>query len=131
MRYLLLALLMGILAGCSGGGGVTHRPPKEIIVGQPATLHVAFTVWGSGSGDLAKRYTTIICHYRKTGEAEYHQVPARIITSDQYQMAVDFVIPPQEATKNFDSLEYYFDFLFDGVANREGINTVRIVAPGK
>ena len=129
MRYLPLVFVLMFAGGCAGGGGSVHHPPDHIVAGQPTTLKLSFSVWGSGSGDLAKRYTKILCHYRKSGEGEFQSVPARITSSDQKRMTVEFIVPPQGASPTSASLEYYFDFLFDGHANSRRHEVVPIVAP--
>src|SRR5437868_13812410 len=105
MRYLLVASSLIFTGGCAGGGGSVHNPPDHIVAGQPTTLKLSFSVWGAGSGDLAKRYTKILCHYRKVGEAQFQSVPARIISSDEKRMAVEFVVPPQPLSAPSASVE--------------------------
>jgi hypothetical protein len=129
MRYLLLAFSLIFTVGCAGGGGSVHNPPDHIVAGQPTTLKLSFSVWGAGSGDLAKRYTKILCHYRKSDEAHFQSVSARIVSSDQKRMAVEFVVPPQELSATSASLEYYFDFLFDGHPNSRPHEAVQIIEP--
>src|SRR5215470_20294032 len=83
MRYLTLTLSAILLVGCAGGGGSVHNPPDQIIAGEATKLKLTFSVWGAGSGDLSRRYTEVVCHYRKTGEQQFHDVPALLISSDQ------------------------------------------------
>ena len=113
----------------AGGGGSNHDLLDHIIAGQPTKLNFTFSVWGAGSGDLSKRYTKILMHYRKTGEIEFLSIPVRIISSDQKHMAVEFIIPPQEISDESSLLEFYFDFLFDGVQNTRPHETVPITKP--
>jgi hypothetical protein len=127
MRYLLLVSSLIFAVGCAGGGGSVHNPPDHIVAGQPTTLKLSFSVWGAGSGDLAKRYTKILCHYRKVGEAQFQSVSARIISSDEKRMVVEFVVPPQQLSTPSESLEYYFDCLFDGHANSRPHEIVQII----
>ncbi|MBI5396266.1 MAG: hypothetical protein HZA91_13300 [Verrucomicrobia bacterium] len=128
-RNLLLALALLLATGCAGGGGTVHDPPDHIVAGQPATLELRFSVWGAGFGNLSSRYTKILCHYRKPGETQFQSVSARVISSDHKHMDVEFIIPPQQVSGDSSSLEYYFDFLFDGQPNTQQHKTVRIVRP--
>jgi hypothetical protein len=97
------------------------------MAGQPTVLTLSFSVWGAGSrDDLARRYTQMLCHYRHAGEQHFQSIPATILTSDEKRMVVEFVIPPQQPTSQTDSLEYYFDFLFDGYYGKRPIERVRI-----
>ena len=131
MRILLLTLALSFVVGCgvAGGGGSTHDPLDHIVAGQPTTLRFTFSAWGAGSGDLSKRYTKILMHYRNTGETDFHSISDRIISSDQKHLLVEFVIPPQEISGDSGSLEFYFDFLFDGIQNRTPHETVPITKP--
>jgi len=129
MRYLTLTLSAILLVGCAGGGGSVHNPPDQIIAGEATKLKLTFSVWGAGSGDLSRRYTEVVCHYRKTGEQQFHDVPALLISSDQKHMVAEFVIPPQQTSADSTSLEYYFDFLFDGHPNKRPHEIVQIITP--
>lgn len=130
MRTILLPLALSLMVGCNiaGGGGSNHDLLDHIVAGQPTKLNFTFSVV-AGSGDLSKRYTKILMHYRKTGEIEFHSISDRIISSDQKHMAVEFIIPPQEISGDSSSLEFYFDFLFDGVKNTRPHETVPITRP--
>jgi hypothetical protein len=68
-------------------------------------------------------------HYRKAGETDFHSISDRIISSDQKHMAVEFIITPQEISGDSSSLEFYFDFLFDGHLNTRPHETVSITKP--
>lgn len=129
LRHPLLAFWLIFTVGCAGGGGSVHNPPDHIVAGQPTILTLSFSVWGAGFGDLANRYTKIFCHYRKSNEAQFQSVSARIVSSDRKRMAVEFVVPPQELSATPASLEYYFDFLFDGHPNSRPHETVQIINP--
>ena len=132
MRKILLPLALSLMFGCNiniaGGGGCNHDLLDHIVVGQPRKLNFTFSV-ASGFGDLSKRYTKILMHYRKAGEIEFHSISDHILASDQKHMAVEFIIPPQEISGDSSSLEYYFDFLFDGVKNTTPLETVPITKP--
>ena len=129
MRIILLTLALSLMVGCAGGGGSNHDILDHIVAGQPTTLRFTFSVWGSGWGDLSKRYTKILMHYRKAGETDFHSISDRIISSDQKHMAVEFIITPQEISGDSSSLEFYFDFLFDGHLNTRPHETVSITKP--
>ena len=124
-----IAILSLLTTGCfqPGGGGSAHHPPPQIISGEPTTLKLTFSAWGAGSGNLSKRYTQIRCHYRQSGESQFQTVAAKVISSDDKQMEVQFVIPPQVLFGESSTLEYYFDFLFDGHPNTRGHETVQII----
>jgi hypothetical protein len=132
MRITLLTLSLAIMIGCgASGGGSTLDPIDHVVAGQTTSLRLAFSIWGSGSGsgDLSKRYTKIVMHYRRTGEADFHSISDRIVSSDQKHMVVEFAIPPQEISGDSSSLEFYFDFLFDGILNTRPHETVPITKP--
>lgn len=130
MRTFLSTLALAFMVGCGpGGGGSNHDLIDHVVAGQPTALKFTFSVWGSGSGDLSRRYTKILMHYRKTGETEFHSITDRIISSDQKHMLVEFIIPPQEISGDSSSLEFYFDFLFDGIQNTRPHETVPIKKP--
>jgi hypothetical protein len=132
MRITLLTLSLAFIVGCgASGGGSTLDPIDHVVAGQPTSLRLTFTVWGSGFGseDLSKRYTKIMMHYRKTGESDFHSISDRIISSDRKQMIVEFIIPAQEISTNSSSLEFYIDCLFDGVQNTIPHETVPITKP--
>jgi hypothetical protein len=86
-------LLLMTIEGCgvAGGGGTVHLPPKNVLAGQPTTLTMTFSVWGSGSGDLSKRYTNVTCQYR-IDCGEFKTVSASVNSSDSKTMAVHFVM---------------------------------------
>ena len=129
--FLTIALSLSFVVGCgvAGGGGSTHDLLDHIIAGQPTSLRFTFSTWGAGSGDLALRYTHILMHYRKTGETDFHSLSDRIISSDEKHLTVEFIIPPQEISGAASSLDYYFDFLFDGIQNTRPHETVPITKP--
>ena len=58
----------------------------------------------------------------------FQSIPATIVSYDNKHMLVEFVIPPEQLTSETDSLEYYFDFLFDGYYGKRPIEHVRITA---
>ncbi|HEY4256485.1 MAG TPA: hypothetical protein VGM66_04655 [Candidatus Udaeobacter sp.] len=130
MRLVIAIPVLILLTGCAGGGGSDHHPPDRIVGGQPTVLTLSFSVWGNGtSWDLARRYTQILCHYRHGGEQHFQSIPATIVSSDKKGMLVEFVIPPQQPASETDSLDYYFDFLFDGYYGKRPVEHVRIT-PG-
>ena len=127
-RRILAAVAFMLFAGCAGGGGSDHHPPDRIVAGEPTALTATFSVWGSESRELPRRYSQILCHYRHAGEQHFQSIPATIVSYDNKHMLVEFVIPPQQSTSETDSLEYYFDFLFDGYYGKRPIEHVRITA---
>ena len=130
MRHVISAVLALLLTGCPGAGGSDHHPPDRIVAGQPTVLTQTFSVWGAGPRqDLARRYTEMLCHYRHAGEQHFQSIQARIVSSDRKHMTVEYVIPPQQRLSGSDTLEYYFDCLFDGHYNKRPIERVRIIEP--
>lgn len=122
-----LLFIAMLLAGCSfaGGGGCVHLPPTNVKAGAPIALHLEFTVFGKASGPLDKRYTHITCHYRDSAKTEFQTVAATVLSADEKTMTAVTVIPP-EAITGAAQIDYYFDFLFDGVYNRRNEAPLKI-----
>jgi hypothetical protein len=113
----LLAVICIALSGCSGGGGCVHNAPENIKAGTPIDLYLELSAWGAGSGKLNSRYTKITCHYRDVSKSAFQSVEAKILSADETRMRTVMTIPPETVT-GAEEIEYYFDFLFDGVYNR-------------
>ena len=122
-----LLLLCLLLSGCSlaGGGGCVHLPPSNIKAGAPIALKIEFTVFGKASGPLDKRYTHVTCHYRDSAKTEFQTVAATILSADEKAMIAVIVIPPASIT-DATQIDYYFDFLFDGIYNRRNETPLKI-----
>ncbi|MBI5385302.1 MAG: hypothetical protein HZA90_11530 [Verrucomicrobia bacterium] len=133
MRYAIVLAALIFTGGCfrPGGGHAGHTPPERIVAGEPTILKMEFSVWGAGSGDLSKRYTQIVCHYRQTGQRDFQTAHARVLSSNRERMQTEFTIPPQTLLEAAGTLEYYFEFLFDGHRNANHTNSVSIVRPPK
>jgi len=119
LTALLLCCLALVFSGCSlaGGGGCVHLPPKNVKAGAPIALNIEFSVFGKASGPLDKRYTRITCHYRDSAKTEFQTVAATVLSADEKTMTAVMVIPPATLA-GATQIDYYFDFLFDGVYNR-------------
>ena len=130
MRLALLFAALVLVGGCfrPGGGHSGHTPPERLLAGEATILMMEFSVWGAGSGNLSKRYTEIVCHYRLSGHPEFQTVRARIVSSDKERMRAEFTIPPQTLLEASGTLEYYFEFLFDGYRSTRATNSVPIVS---
>lgn len=117
-KYALLGLGALLLTGCAGGGGSLHVPPEFIEIGQPTTLTFEFSVWGSGSGQLSKRYTDRRCNYRIVGDKQFRSIPMRQVSETAERLTAQCTIPALNARPG-DYLEYSYQMLFDGVLNEE------------
>jgi len=118
MRLLFLFIFIGLFTGCyrPGGGGTGHHPPDGISSNQPTELKLTFSVWGAGSGRLDKRYTDVICFYRINESGEYRRLTGSVVSADDKNMEMRFIIPPLNLNEG-DTVDYYFEMLFDGHKN--------------
>ena len=129
MNLLITALfsLCLLLSGCSlaGGGGCVHLPPSNVKAGAPIALKIEFTVSGKASGPLDKRYTGVTCHYRDSAKPGFQTVAATVLSADEKTMVAVMLIPPASIT-GATQIDYYFDFLFDGIYNRRNEAPLKI-----
>ncbi|HSI10206.1 MAG TPA: hypothetical protein VK985_16600, partial [Rariglobus sp.] len=61
--------------------------------------------------------TQVTCHYRDSAKTEFQTVAAAVLSADEKTMTAVMVIPPATLS-GATQIDYYFDFLFDGVYNR-------------
>ena len=123
MRLLILFFtIICLVTGCyrPGGGGTAHHPPDGISNNQPTELKLTFSVWGAGSGSLDKRYTKVICLYRINESGNHKRLTGTVVSADEKHMEMRFIIPPLKLNEG-DTVDYYFEMLFDGHKNtRQG-----------
>lgn len=129
MHCAILVAVLVFAGGCAGGGGTNHTPPERVVAGERVILSLEFSVWGAGFGNLSKRYTQIACRYRQAGQPGFQAAPAKVLSSSRERMQTQFTIPPQSIQGSSGTLEYHFEFLFDGHRNRNHTNSVPIVKP--
>lgn len=121
-----LLLILVLFSGCyrPGGGGTTHNPPTEIVIGQPTELKVTFAVWGAGSGRLDHRYTDVVCNYRINESGDLIHLKGSVVSADDKNMEMKFTIPPLDL-KTGDRIDYDFEMLFDGYKNTRPGGTLK------
>jgi len=121
-RLIFIFTIIFLFTGCyrPGGGGTAHHPPDGISSNRPTELKLSFSVWGAGSGNLAKRYTEVICLYRINDSGDYERLTGSVVSADEKHMEMRFIIPPLNLNEG-DTVDYYFEMLFDGHKNtRQG-----------
>ena len=118
MKLVYIFMIIGLFAGCyrPGGGGTGHNPPDGISNNQPTELKLTFSVWGAGSGRLDQRYTDVFCFYRIGESGAYIRLSGSVVSADDKNMEMRFIIPPLNLHEG-DTVDYYFEMLFDGHKN--------------
>ena len=134
MRFLALAcsaLLLLSLVGCDvgpGGGGSVHNPPASIPLGRVTPLRLEVSVWGAGSGDVARRYTDVHCRYRPENATAFTSLDGTVESEAEGRMVVVFDLPALSADDGA-YVEYDFEMALDGHPNRRDVVRVPTMAP--
>jgi hypothetical protein len=109
--FLFIALLV---ASCmeAGGGGAVHLPPPAIKRDAFTPLELELSAVNP-HGSMSRRMTSIRCHYRLSGSTEFISLPMTASDVDSRHLIARCNLPPFPADAQ-GSVEYYFDFQFDG-----------------
>jgi len=135
-RLVFLCCLLDLVSvlGCgefsvAGGGANRVYAPAAIIAGQENAITMTFSAMGNSPGDMAKSFTKIVLHYVRSPDGQLSgEVNARIVSSNQKTMEVEFLIPPVLYIKDT-SLLCSVTFLFDGHPNATDAGTLPISKP--
>lgn len=100
-------------------------PPEAIAYGQPTTLRLELSVWGSksGSGRMSERYTDVRCHYKAEEATVFTNLEGRVESEAKDRMFVVFELPAFSAADGA-YVEYYFDMKLDGHNNKRPVERV-------
>jgi hypothetical protein len=127
----LLILCFFLLASCfePGGGGSIHNPPDSITRGIPTPLELKLSAVNA-HGSMSRRMTSITCHYRLSGSPTFATLPMTPTNVDSRHLIARCTLPafPQDARG---TVEYYFEFLFDGTPNQYNTSQDPIRVPLK
>src|SRR5687768_6193850 len=130
--FLLFSFLLGCMCGCDrpayrpGRGGLVHHPPAGAGRGSTLTLAVELSVWGETSRKIARRYTSIACHYHDSESTNYQKVGMSVVNVEEDRMFLKCEIKIEQNAKAT-NMVYYFDFLFDKTYNKSPEYAVHII----
>ena len=105
----------------AGGGGAVHHPPSAIKRGVPTPLELELSAVNP-HGSISHRMTSITCHYRLSGSSSFTSLSMTPADVDSRHLIARCSLPPFPANTQ-GSVEYYFDFYFDGRENYNRYNS--------
>ena len=105
----------------AGGGGAVHHSPSSIKRGVPTPLELELSAVNP-HGSMSRRMTSITCHYRLSGSSAFTSVPMTPADVDSRHLIARCSLPPFPPDAH-GSVEYYFDFYFDGRENYNRYNS--------
>jgi len=109
-----------------GGGGRLHLPPNAIVVGRVTKLNIGFAIWGEGLDKPSLRFTNVKLNYKNTDEVEFSRTEAIYTHVDEDDFAwFEAALPEFDSATQ--SVDYFFEYTFDGRHQSDDIFTVPVM----
>ena len=116
----LLSLCLSLLSfeGCirAGGGGVSMIEPKEIDCHKPVKVGIRCVSY-EGNKATARNHTNVRLFFIRPPSAIPQVVESYETKEDAQGVSFYAEIPPYEPDKDCPQVEYWFEWLWDGIPN--------------